>query len=347
MPGIDEIYSRPALIQIDVTSKCNLKCIYCYDERYREQNISSLTLGDLLALTEEIIEKTKPLFVSFSGGEPLMRMDVLFQMLSRFSRSNIDVFLNTNGTLITEEVAEELSKFKIDKISMNIESTNPDKHDFIRGREGSLNLALRGLKNLLEFFDAGRISIATVIIKENFRDILAIADLVSKNSIENYHLIDFIPTCIEKQGYMLNKSEWKEFYSYYRKLRNDHSVKIQPNHAILFLEKKRRSFKTRQLPFCMAGRVKMVITHEGRIVPCNQLKEKEFTAGRVLESKLLDVWKQSDILNFLRSFRPNDPNCRTCASTIGCAGGCRALAYYLSGDLKEPDPYCKEMKLGD
>jgi radical SAM protein with 4Fe4S-binding SPASM domain len=333
------LFKRPAQVQFDLTNKCNLNCIYCYN-KYNLLEKNELTDEDLKLINKKIIEQLNPLYVSFSGGEPLTRSNILIELANSLKKNNIKVHLNTNLLLINEEIAKKINEIKFDKINVNIDSL--DKQDEIRGGKNLLKKLFSSLDILEKYVDKKIISIACVINKLNYKDIYKIASLVKEKGYMELHLLDMIPCDDSKIKYTLSKKEWLEFYEIYKNIKNL-NIKIKPNHALIFLSESNRI----RIPFCMAGRFKMVITANGNIVPCNYFKSNNFICGNALEDNLMNVWTNSTIMKKFRYFMPKEEKCIKCKLVDLCTGGCRAFAETLLGDAFRGDPYCVIQGLRD
>jgi radical SAM protein with 4Fe4S-binding SPASM domain len=327
----NKLYSSPIYLQLDLTNKCNMNCEYCYNKHFVCGQ--ELTDDQFLELSDQILKDIKPLFVTFSGGEPFVRKNILFKLAKIFKEKEIEVYVNTNGTLINEEIAKKIGELKIDKVSINIESLDKEEHEKLRGLSGCWDRSLNSIELLKKYAPNCNVVIRTVVNKKNYLEVEKIANFVKSLGLKEYMLIDFIPKA-DDQHLMLNKEEWAEFYKKYLNIKKL-GLRIVPNHAILFLERTRNI----DVPFCMAGRIKLIINANGDVVPCNHLKEKQFVAGNVLKENLKDIWENSKILKEFRELVPE--KCSGCGFKNQCSGGCHAMAYYVAGDYKARDPYCE------
>ena len=106
---------------VETTYRCNLNCVHCYvnqpagsaEERERE-----LSLPRLKQLVDEIVAEGT-LFVLFTGGEVLVRQD--FPELYLYARSKgLLVTIFTNGTLVTDRIADFLAEHPPDKIEISL-----------------------------------------------------------------------------------------------------------------------------------------------------------------------------------------------------------------------------------
>lgn len=147
-------------ISLEMTEKCNLRCKYCvYHEgqgAFREFGKKDMTLDtakkaiDLLSLSQE-----KEVYISFYGGEPLLKFDMIKQCINyckeKLSDKKVHYNMTTNCTLITEEIATYLAS--IDSYFTTVSIDGPEHiHDknrvFVNGN-GSFEKAINGLKLLI------------------------------------------------------------------------------------------------------------------------------------------------------------------------------------------------------
>ena len=338
--NFEKIFERPYHVQVDLTNKCNLNCVYCYNKK---NSLGKKDLSDkkYKLLIKKIIKELNPVYVSFSGGEPLLKANLFFELARELKKKNIKVHLNTNSLLLTEKIAKELNKIRVDKVNINIDSFN--SQDKLRGGKKLIEKTLKSIDTLKQNFPKEKISIACVITNLNYKDILEIAKYVKKQGFMEIHLLDMIPCepCAKKL--FLTKEQWKEFYKTYKKIKRM-GIKINPNHALLFLKEFEKYVK---IPFCMAGRLKMVISANGKIIPCNYFRTKKFVCGNALKGNLLEKWQNSPILKTFRYFLPKEEKCQKCKLINLCTGGCRAMSFFIEGDLFKADPYCLKYNLKD
>jgi len=93
----------PLSVHIDLTMRCNERCIHCYRVIERRPE---LTTDELKALLDDVA-RAGTLYLTFSGGEVFLRAD-LFELIEHARRLHFDVRLKSNALLITEEKAARL-----------------------------------------------------------------------------------------------------------------------------------------------------------------------------------------------------------------------------------------------
>lgn len=115
------------------------------------------------------------IYVSLSGGEPLLIKDILSYV--SYARAKL-AFVNlvTNGYLVSEEFAKDIEIIKLDSISISIDALGKN-NDRIRGMEGAFDKAISGIKILKAYAPSVRIVVNTVISRRNLEDITELVDL--------------------------------------------------------------------------------------------------------------------------------------------------------------------------
>jgi uncharacterized protein len=110
-----------------LSEKCNLNCSYCGVDKWSKNRIDpDLYLTEFRKLREaHPDEKIK---IDFFGGEPLLQMDLIQQILDGVKHdNNIKLFMPTNGLLLTEETVKFLVDNKIE-VSISFDGLWQDKN---------------------------------------------------------------------------------------------------------------------------------------------------------------------------------------------------------------------------
>lgn len=102
---------------LSVTENCNMRCKYCtyhnkYDSEYKFGNMSIETAHKAIDIFLQKSIKNDEVFISFYGGEPLLRKDFVKECveyaLSKSNGQHVKFAITTNGTLLDEEFIEYL-----------------------------------------------------------------------------------------------------------------------------------------------------------------------------------------------------------------------------------------------
>jgi len=133
-------------IYLHVTLACQSRCAHCYASAGTPLP-DELSAGEIARFWADAVA-VHPERLIVTGGEPLLRPD-LFDLLQSLRdadpRRTMRRCLNTNGRLVTRDVAARLADL-VDEVRVSVDGT-ADVHDSLRG-EGSFELALRALAHL-------------------------------------------------------------------------------------------------------------------------------------------------------------------------------------------------------
>ena len=162
---------RPRLFYWDITLKCNLHCAHCV-VRAGESLPSELSTAECLGVLDQVAAYGAS-GVVFSGGEPLMRPDVL-QLAARAHDLGMSAQMATNGTLVTSALARAIADLGID-VQVSVDGPNAEIHDRFRGRPGAFDLTLAGIARLRE--EGASFMIGTVLHRGNLAEIRLMYEL--------------------------------------------------------------------------------------------------------------------------------------------------------------------------
>lgn len=149
--SIDNAYKYPRKIDfawIELTNKCNLKCIHCYNEQGTIPK-TTLTLQDLKHVIDEL-KKNGVKKVQLIGGEPfVLSKKILFEMIDYVALHMEDFEVFTNGTLINESDLIYLKdKYPNINIATSLHSYIEEEHEKVTNIKGSFQKTLSTLKSL-------------------------------------------------------------------------------------------------------------------------------------------------------------------------------------------------------
>ena len=165
---------HPPSIDWELTSKCNHSCIHCYNY-WRQSNVESLSLNadtyEEIAL--KIIE-AKPVSVQITGGEPLLVWNKTKYAIKMLVDEGIAVTINTNATLVNDEIAEYLSINNIAAF-VSFPCCNKEVFDLIVNCKGAADKAIEGIHKLIEHNVS--VSLNMVVTKMNLPEVFDTANV--------------------------------------------------------------------------------------------------------------------------------------------------------------------------
>ena len=124
-------YNRPVSnLRVSLTPKCNLSCIYCHKEG-EESPQDQLSVEEIAEILR-VAAKFEIRSVKFTGGEPLLRPDLLD--IIRAVPPGMESSLTTNGTLLSD-LASQLKEAGLRRVNVSLDSMNPDTFKKITGSD--------------------------------------------------------------------------------------------------------------------------------------------------------------------------------------------------------------------
>jgi radical SAM protein with 4Fe4S-binding SPASM domain len=169
----------PLTGSIDLTQRCNLRCVHCYAGPEAGGVAGELSAGEIRGLVDQISE-AGCLFLMLTGGDPLARAD--FVSVYRYiRRSGLFATVFTNGTLITDAVAKVLRDFPPRAVEVSLYGARAETHDAVTRVPGSFVRCLRGMDRLAE---AGvPVRLKTVVMSLNRHEIEELARMAEARGL--------------------------------------------------------------------------------------------------------------------------------------------------------------------
>jgi len=140
-----DTFSRPATnLRLSVTQRCNLNCIYCHAEGEHSPE-PELPLEDIREILR-VAAKLGMRSVKFTGGEPLVREDILD--IVRAVPAGMESSMTTNGILLAE-CARGLKEAGLSRINVSLDSLDPECYREITGHD-RLGEVLAGIEAAID-----------------------------------------------------------------------------------------------------------------------------------------------------------------------------------------------------
>lgn len=128
----------------EVTGKCNLNCRHCLYFNNKKKPAPDLTFEEMVAILDNIARDGQIKAVWLSGGEPLLRKD-LHLFAQEISKRGMVPSVSTNGTLLTDVLAEDLYEAGVRYVHLSIDGTTAAVHDDLRNTPGAFDGVMRGI----------------------------------------------------------------------------------------------------------------------------------------------------------------------------------------------------------
>jgi MoaA/NifB/PqqE/SkfB family radical SAM enzyme len=171
----------PAVIEFDISSHCNLRCIMC-NERNRSQVPNENIYNE--SFIEEITPYLKHIKeAKFYGGEPFMiKQYYKIWNIITHTNPNTKIFVITNGTILNEEIKKILNRGKFE-IAVSVDSLNKEKFEKIR-KGAKFETVIKNLHWFNNYCKQKNttLSVSMTIFRENWQDIPDILEFCNRNN---------------------------------------------------------------------------------------------------------------------------------------------------------------------
>ncbi len=336
------VYPAPykSEVQWSVTGACNLKCRHCFMSAPHAKHGSPDF--EQLAYIADQLEECGIFSAGLTGGEPLIRDDLL-QLIDLMHEKGIAVStLYTNGWLVNEELLDALEDRNM-RPAFQLSYDGIGRHDFLRGIPGAEEKTLRALQLLK---DRGyNISVSMCMHRKN-RDVLRESvRLLASYGVKNLKLGSMMDlgewSGPELQDLHLTRQEELEMYEKYipEYFEDDAPLPIMMGDAFMYMPGDKNWYIYNVRPCsedqeasmlsCGVLKENFYIGADGMAAPCMGMCDCGYAVNlpNLFKTPLLEILKESELTRIsaatVREVRDNNPKCRTCPYVDRCTGGCR------------------------
>lgn len=346
------VLDRPYVISWNLTYRCNLACEHCYldaggspavrTEAFADRG--EMTTAQCLAVVDEIAAFAPECLTILTGGEPLLRRDIL-EIIRHASERKLWVVVGTNGVRVTESLAAVLEREGARGLSLSLDALDPEAHDRFRRVRGAWRNTVEGARILraagLPFI------VQTTVGKHNTADLEAIAAFAhAELGAKVWNLYFLVPTGRGRFVSDITPDAYDEVLASLSRIQRRFmgrmlvNAKCAPHYVKTLFDEDPASPFIRTYAGgaggCPAGTHYLGIRPNGDVTPCPYLP---LFAGNLRTDRLADLWSSSDLFVRIRDRGRLGGRCGEC-ELGGMCGGCRARAYGATGDVMAEDPLC-------
>ena len=347
---------RRPIVVWNITRTCNLKCLHCYNDSERKHYPGELTTREAKSVIDDLSGFGVPA-VLFSGGEPLLRPDLL--ALAVYARTKgLRTTLSTNGTLINKSTAQEIKEAGFSYVGISLDGM-ATVHDHFRGVEGAFSKTLHGIRNLVEI--GQKTGLRLTLSDYTIDQIGILFDLIETEGIKRVCFYHLVPSGRGKEIFRIDQEKTRRGIRHILLRTREILSRGYPlevltvdNHAdgpYLYLqlleEGSPRAEEVLQRVSWNGGGLYSsgigigCIDSQGHVHPDQFWTHYEL--GNVRRRKFSEIWTDPNepLLQKLRN-RKNfiHGRCRTCRFFNACGGALRVRADLVTGDPWASDPAC-------
>lgn len=297
-----------SLLVKPVGGACNLDCGYCFYKEHPSGLMSAETADRMLSAYAELPFAEKS--ITLQGGEPLLAWKTgLFQRLNDFP---VDKSLQTNATLVTDEVAALLAR---DRWLVGASLDGPRRLNRLRG--DSFDAAVRGIRSL-EAADADY-NLLTVVSKANVSSPREVYRFLRDNFSTRFH--QYVECTGPSED--IGGEEWGDFLVglFDEWVKNDtRSVSVRLFDSIVSKLVLGRPTLCSQATTC---RHYLVVEHDGSVYPCDFHVCDDLRLGNVMTDSFEEIVASPAYEHFASAKTANlPPRCGECEFLEFCNGDC-------------------------
>lgn len=306
---------RPLRAMIELTYRCNFRCVMCYLVEFRSPGeMSTDEVKDVI----DQLAAMGCLVLTFTGGEPLLRKD-FFELAEYARERRFGLRIFTNGVLIDEEKADRLAEIRPLSTEVSVYGFSDETYQTVTGLEGDGRQAkvLRAIRLLRERDLPVQIKIP--VLQQNYHDLLEIRDFATEVGATFAANPNITPKDNGDLAPLAHALNDEELEGYYRS----------------FVGPRKEPARDPNGMMCNTGRNSLVVSPMGDVFPCVQIKR---SVGNVRDQPLAKIWSGSPLLDRLRALRVSDyKGCGGCGGKTKHAQ-CAGIAEAMTGSLTGGDP---------
>lgn len=346
-----------------ITERCNFDCLHCFNATGATatkpvgKNSNEWTVEEAERLLDEA-KSCQINAITLTGGEPMLHRN-FFEILAMIYERNLYVEeLNTNGYYITQESLDKMKALGCNPL-IKISFDGLSHHDWLRNRRGAEESALKAIRLCAE--NGFRVKVQTNVHRKNVEVMLKTAETVEQLGVEEMRIIrtsesprwrelagdaclgieEYYEAMLTfmgsycRQKHTMNIDIW-QFMGYYPKY-GAYAVK-----PICCAEGRYREEQV----VCRGNRGMVAVAANGNLYPCMQLsgsyEQHGIHLGNVKKEGLQPLLTNSsylvEVCTTVGMLAEKSDVCGSCEYFRYCCGGCRAIAFALTGERFGHDP---------
>ena len=327
---------QPLWLLAELTYRCPLHCVFCYNPVQLKQASSELTTAEWV----EVMRQARQLGAAqlgFSGGEPLVRDD-LEELVQEAHRLGYYTNLITSGVGLTPERARRLKDAGLDHVQLSFQDSTRELNDFLSHTK-TFELKKR-VAQTIKAHDWPMV-MNCVLHRHNLPHVGAIIDMALDLGAEYLELANvqyYGWAWLNRDHLMPTRAQLQEAEAVVQGWRE----RIGKQCRLLFVVP---DYFEERPKACMNGwgSVFLSIAPDGLAMPCHNARDLPgLQLPNVREQPIADIWQRSQAFNAYRGQDWMQEPCRSCDERYKDFGGCRCQAFMVTGDAAATDPVCSK-----
>jgi pyrroloquinoline quinone biosynthesis protein E len=325
----------PMALLAELTHRCPLRCPYCSNPLELSRASAELDTATWCRVFDEAAA-LGVLQVHFSGGEPLVRRD-LVELVAHAAKAGLYVNLITSGIGLDAHRLARLVKAGLEHVQVSLQDSDPPMGDRIAGlagaqqakREAAALVCAAGLP----------LTVNAVVHRQNLEHLEDIVDLavsLGAERLEVAHVQYYGWALANRAALLPSREQLDKATATVDAARARLAGRLVIDYVV-------PDYYAHRPKACMGGWARrfLNVTPAGKVLPCHAAETlPSLHFPTVAEASLSEIWYHSAAFERFRGTSWMPEPCRSCERREIDWGGCRCQAFALTGDATRTDPAC-------
>lgn len=336
MAGSTEAPGPPLWLLAELTYRCPLHCVFCYNPTQHARIPQELSTAQWV----DVMRQARALGAAqlgFSGGEPLLRDD-LEDLVQEAHALGYYTNLITSGVGLTDARATRLKAAGLDHVQLSFQDSTRELNDFL-SHTRTFELKQK-VARIIKSHDWPMV-MNCVLHRHNLPHVGQIIEMALDLGAEYLELANtqyYGWAWVNRDHLMPTHEQLVEAEAVVNRYREQ----IGNRCRLLFVVP---DYFEQRPKACMNGwgSVFLSVAPDGLAMPCHNARNLPGLAlPNVTHTPLADIWQKSQAFNTYRGESWMKPPCRDCDERHKDFGGCRCQAFQITGDAAQADPVCSK-----
>lgn len=325
---------------VTLTERCNMRCPHCWiSAGAHAVSYEEISGREVTRAIDELIPFGLKA-VKLTGGEPLVRKPVAYDIMEHCSQQGLHISLETNAVLVDKVDIQRISSLSSVEFGTSLDFPTAMEFDAFRAFPGGF---ARVTDTIKEMARTGTVTSTMAVFRDNLGLMEAVADLVVDLGASARFLLcmDLGRAEDRMNGRLLSSAEIISFYREVNRLAGKYPgrVSAMTPWAMADLSGRLRIGK------CDAERM-ISLLPDGSISTCGiAIINTRAVLGNIRTHSIADVWRDSPVMCELRNRNQVKYKgvCGMCMFQDACANRCPAYAFDVFGSFDGPYPVCQRL----
>jgi radical SAM protein with 4Fe4S-binding SPASM domain len=336
---------QPITAVWEITMGCNMRCKHC-GSSCTNPLPDELSTEEALDLVDQIADLGLS-WITLSGGEPFIRKD-WHLIARRLSDKGVIPNIISNGWLVTDDTISKIKEAKVGTIAISLDGLK-ETHDFIR-KPGSYDRVIKALQQ----FVANEVvcGVVTTISNANIHQLKDLRNVLIDLKVPYWQVQIGLPmgNFAKEEAFILKPEQINDIIDFCYETAKGGEITLYPADCIGYynikeLETRQIAHNTESLPLwrgCNAGKRGFGVLHNGDIMGCTSIRDRQYIEGNIRTTSLKDIWNNPDNFKWNRTATKAQlkGECNQCKFGNECLGGCPNTRLTMEKDLFAENKFC-------